>query len=77
MINSNYNNTDEKGNPVDPECPICHYRIKKWARTTCDACGAVVCRRHRPMFDFSNPAAPKYVSFWLCPSCRQGLGKNS
>lgn len=58
----------------DPICPICNYKVKKWARAKCDGCGRTVCKSHRPWFDFSGER-PRLVQTWYCPECLAGMKK--
>jgi predicted amidophosphoribosyltransferase len=61
---TNFNSKNE-----EPICSLCNMKIKPWAKAQCDGCGRVVCKSHRPMFDFSG-AKPKYINYWLCPECQ-------
>jgi hypothetical protein len=45
----------------DPNCAVCGYKIRGWARRQCDNCGRQVCSRHRPPF----------VQWWECPECKK------
>jgi len=70
MINNIFLESDE-----DPTCHICGYAIRKWGRAKCDVCEKPVCKHHRPMFDFTDPNKPKYITFWMCKDCKERLKK--